>query len=186
MAIATKQNSINLPRFLDPGSLLASVPVTPGMVVADFGCGNGYYSVAAGSLIGSQGEVHAIDIMEDALSQTGSLAKLLRLRNINLHQCDLEKSGASELAATSCDLVILASLLHQVPKKENVIREAYRVLKTGGKILVVEWKPEAKLGPALADRIADSEARSLLERQGFRPISNLPAGAYHYALLYGK
>ena len=55
MATATKQNDLSPPRFLDPGSLLVSVPVTAGMVVADFGCGNGYYSVAAGSLVGDKG-----------------------------------------------------------------------------------------------------------------------------------
>lgn len=173
-------------RFLDPQMLLSEVPLAPGMVVADFGCGNGYYSTAAASKIGQKGQVFAIDIMLDALSQTATLAKMEGLRNIIMRQCDLEKFGACDLPETSCDLVIAASLLHQIENKDNAMREAYRALKTGGKILVVEWLPEAKLGPAPRDRLLATEAKNLLEKNGFRPVKELAAGAFHYALLYQK
>lgn len=181
-----KQNSSSASRFLNPELLLTAVPVVPGMIVADFGCGNGYYSVAAAALVGNKGEVHAIDIQEDALSQTSTLAKLMGLRNVVTKQSDLEKSGASDLEQTSCDLIMMAGVLHQAQKKEDVIREAYRVLKTGGKLLVVEWKPESALGPALSDRIEPAVAKAMLEKQGLRPINELPAGTFHYALLYQK
>lgn len=186
MGTITKQNNLNPARFLNPESLLSSVPVMAGMIVGDFGCGNGYYSVAAATMVGSKGEVYAIDILEDALSQTSTLAKLIGLRNIVTKQGDLEKFGGCDLPPTSGDLVIMASLLHQVENKKNVIREAYRVLKTGGKVLVVEWKPDAAFGPAVADRIALQDAKKLLEEQGFRPLTELPAGSFHYALLYEK
>ena len=174
-------------RFLDPQALLRNVPLAPGMVVADFGCGNGYYSIAAASKVGQKGQVFAIDIMPEALSQTATLAKMEGLRNIVMRQCDLEKfGGCSDLPETSCDLVIVASLLHQIEKKDNAVREAYRALKTGGKILVVEWLPEAKLGPAPQDRLQATEIKTLLEKNGFRPVKELPAGAFHYAWLYSK
>lgn len=173
-------------RFLDPQKLLSTVPITSGMAVADFGCGNGYYSTAAAGMVGPKGQVFGIDIMEDALSQTATLAKIAGLRNISLRQCDLEQFGTCDLPETSCDLVIMASLLHQVKNKDNAVREAYRVLKTGAKILVVEWLPEAKFGPSPQDRLPITAIKSLLEKNGFRPLSELPAGTFHYALLYSK
>ena len=172
--------------FLNPEALLKEVGVEAGMIVADFGCGNGYYSVAAGSLVGKKGQIHSLDVLEEALSQTATLAKLVRLTNVATRLCDLETFGSSGLADGSCDLVIIASLLHQVEKTDEVVREAYRVLRTGGKTLVVEWKNDAPIGPEAKNRVPEKNAGVLLEKYGFRPISELPAGSFHYALLYEK
>ncbi|MBI4050538.1 MAG: class I SAM-dependent methyltransferase [Candidatus Doudnabacteria bacterium] len=172
--------------FLNPEILLKAVPLESGKVVADFGCGNGYYAVAAATLVGNKGQVYALDIMEDALAQTATLGKLVGVRNISALQCDLEKPGSCPLPGTSCDLVILASILHQVSNQDNLVREAYKVLKTGGQILVIEWNPDAIFGPPVNERISRFQAQKLLEKHGLRPIAELPAGAFHYALLYGK
>lgn len=172
--------------FLDPEQLLREIPLETGMTVADFGCGNGYYAVAAGSIVGKKGQVHAVDILDEALSQTATLARLTRLNNVATHHCNLEDVGTCPLADTSCDAVILSSLLHLVQNAEPVLREAYRVLKTGGKIIVVEWKAGGAIGPGPEHRVPEAEARRLLEKYGFHPQSELPAGSFHYALLYSK
>ena len=49
-------------RFLDPVQILPYAGIERGMVIADFGCGNGYYPVAAGKLVGDQGTVYAVDV----------------------------------------------------------------------------------------------------------------------------
>lgn len=156
------------------------------MTVADFGCGNGYYAVAAGSIVGKKGQIFAFDILEDCLSQTATLAKLVGLHNVSTRLADLEKFDSSGLPDVSCDLVIVSSLLHQVENQDNVAREAYRVLKTGGRILAVEWRSDALFGPETTLRVSSDTLRKLLEENGFRPIKELPAGAFHYALLYSK
>lgn len=176
---------MNGTKFLNPEKLLTTT-VTPGMTVADFGSGNGYYSVAAAFLVGKKGQVYAIDVMDDALSQTATLAKLSGLQNVSTKQCDLEKFGSCDLPETSCDLVIISSLMHQVENKDNVIREAYRVLKTGGRLLIVEWKPDSRFGPPPSERLDRDQLRGLLEKYGFRPSGEQEAGSFHYALLYQK
>lgn len=173
-------------KFINPENLLAKIPIRPGMVIADFGAGSGHFSVAAGKLAGKKGQVWALDIMEDSLSQTATLAKLEGLHNVGTRICDLEKYGSCKVAETSCDLVILSGLLHQVEAKEAVLREAYRLLKTGGLLLICEWRPEAWFGPDAQSRLSEKVARELLEHSSFRPVSELPAGAFHYALLYSK
>lgn len=173
-------------QFLQPEQLLRDIPVIEGMVVADFGCGSGHYAAAAGILVGRKGQVFALDILEEALSQTAMMARLLGLHNITTKVCDLEKFNGSGLSATSCDLVMIVSLLHQVEHKDNILREGYRILKTGGQVLVADWILNTFLGPPLADRINKDEAKSLLEKFGLRPLKELPAGNFHYALLYSK
>ncbi|TSA46341.1 class I SAM-dependent methyltransferase [bacterium] len=181
-----QKQSQNPQKFVDPERLLAELPVTPGMAVADFGCGNGYYSLAAGKFAGSKGRVYALDIMEDALSQTSTLARLHGIYNVSTQLCDLEKFRSTKVSDTSVDLVIISSLIHQAKNKDNVVREAYRILKTQGKVLVVEWKANSPFGPESRDRIGETEARALLEKYGFRPLNEINAGAFHYALVYGK
>lgn len=185
MKIAT-QTGTKAKAFLKPEQLLKDIPVASGMTVADFGSGNGYYAAAAANLVGKRGQVFALDILEEALSQTATLAKLLGLRNVSTKQCDLEKFSGSDLPDTSCDLVIIASILHQVENRENLLREAYRVLKTGGKLVVVEWEPNALFGPPASQRISKEETSKLLERYSFRPERELAAGSFHYSLLYSK
>ena len=173
-------------KFLEPNELLKTVPVDRGMIVADFGAGSGHYALASAELVGRAGEVFALDILEDALSQIAASARLTGIHNISTQICDLEKMGSCQLLDTSCDLVIISSLLHQAEQKDNVIREAYRVLKTGGKILVVDWTSEAIFGPPAGERIRKDEVKNLLEKNGLRPVKELPAGSFHYALLYSK
>ena len=172
--------------FLNPETLLRSIPLEPDMTVVDLGCGNGHYATSAGQLVGKKGQVHAFDLMEEALSQTATLARLQGIQNVSTRQCNLEKFGSCDLEEQSADVAILGSILHQLENKENLIREAYRLLKTGGQLLVVEWKKDSSLGPPLAERVSETEARAMLEANGLRPVRELPAGSFHYALLYVK
>lgn len=172
--------------FLKPSELLAEIPLAAGMTVADFGCGNGHYATSAGGMVGPKGRVFALDILGEALSQTATFARLIGLYNIATKQCDLEKIGSCPLPDLSCDAVVISSLFHQVDNKDNVLREAYRVLKTGGRLLAVEWRKEAGLGPPQASRVPKEELQSLLEKFGFRPLKEISAGSFHYALLYEK
>lgn len=178
--LATKE------KFLNPEQILTAVPLRPGMIVADFGAGNGHYAAAAGKLVGKKGQVWAMDIMEDALSQTATLAKLEGLHNVSTRLCDLEKYGSCPVPEMGADLVIMSGLLHQAQDKDAVLREAYRVLKTGGLLLVTEWRPDAPFGPSAEVRLAPQQTRALLEQSGFRPSSELAAGSFHYALVYEK
>ena len=173
-------------QFVDPEKLLKAVPLEPNMRVVDMGCGNGHFAVTAGSMIGSKGQVEALDILDEALSQTATLARLRGIQNVSTRICNLELFGSCPLAEQDFDLVIMAGILHQLENPSNAVREAYRLLKTGGRLLVVEWTPESPLGPVASERQDKETIRRLLETHSFRPERELPAGSFHYALLYAK
>lgn len=172
--------------FVNPEKLLQTIPVEPGMNIADFGCGNGHYTVAAAGMAGAKGAVYALDILEEALAQTATHAKLLGLFNVTTKLCDLEKFGSCPVPDITCDLVILGSLLHIIKDRDSVLRAAYRVLRTGGKLLVVEWLPGSFFGPPPSLRLPKEDVQALVEKSGFRPVRELPAGSFHYAFLYQK
>ena len=55
-------------KFVNPGDIIAQLNLKKGQVVADFGCGAGFYSLAAAQFVADDGMVYAVDIMPD-LSQ---------------------------------------------------------------------------------------------------------------------
>ncbi len=173
-------------RFLDPSKILAYAGLEKGAVIADFGCGNGFYPVAAAKLAGENGQVYAVDIKNESLEATISAAKHEGLKNIYVLKHNLENPGVP-IKENSCDAVILAGILHLSKLQKNILRETYRVLKTGGKVVVIEWKKEPlPFGPSMESRIAPADASRLFAESGFVFKSEMPADAFHYSLLFIK
>lgn len=173
-------------RFLDPGQILAHAGLEKGSVVADFGCGNGFYPVAAAKLTGENGTVYAVDVKPEALEATVSAAKHENISNVYTIRHDMELPGV-DIKENSCDIVILAGILHLAKLQQNVLKETYRVLKTGGKIIAIEWKKESlPFGPNIANRLSQKELSDLMSKSGFRYLSEQPADAFHYSLIFQK
>jgi ubiquinone/menaquinone biosynthesis C-methylase UbiE len=175
-----------MPKFINPGSVIAQTGLRPGEAAADLGCGAGFYAIPAAKIVGSGGQVFCVDILDSKLAVTQSSARQEGLKNTVVIKADLEKP-LDRIAEGSCDLVILASILHEIGSREALVKNAYRVLKTGGKLLVVEWKKEfTPLGPPLEARIAPEDLVSELAANGLRKDKDIPADSFHYAMLFIK
>jgi len=174
-------------KFLNPEEILTDAGLQTGMTVADMGSGNGFFTIPAAQIVGDQGAVWAIDILEEALGQVASSARLNKLKNIKTMQCDLDSMGSCKIPELSCDFVIIGKVLPQMSKPETLVREAYRILKTGGKLVVVEWhKKSTPIGPPMEQRVGHKEAQDIFAKQGFRYLGGAQPDGYHYALLFQK
>ena len=173
--------------FLKPDQVLLEAGLRPEMYVVDLGCGNGFFTMPAASIVGNQGQVIAVDILEESLSKIMSQARLNRQKNIRTLHFDLEDSTGSEIPPLSCDFVLIGKVLPQFSKPENLVKEAYRILKTGGVAVIVEWKKEHMvLGPSYELRLAQEEARSMFVKKGFKFLREFEPDKYHYVLLLQK
>ncbi len=173
-------------RFLDPSQILPYADLARGSVIADFGCGNGFYPVAAAKIAGENGQVYAVDIKDEALGATMSAAKHAGLKNIYVIKYNLENPGVP-IKENSCDAAILAGILHLSKLQKNILRETYRVLKSGGKAIVIEWKKEPlPFGPGINSRISPQESSGLFAAAGFTLKGEIPADAFHYAQVFVK
>lgn len=175
-------------KFLNPGNLVYQLGLNKGMLVADFGCGGGFYSIPAAQMVGGNGQVCAIDVIESKLAATQSISRQMGLRNVRVMRADLEKP-MTEMNAGECDAVITANILHEVSNLKAVIQNIYRVLKTGGKVLVVEWKKEfTPIGPSVEKRIEEKEMEKTFLGLGFRVFQDLDSSVdtYHYAKVFIK
>lgn len=177
---------VHTEKFLNPAHVLAQAGIRPGMSVADFGCGSGDWVLLASRLVGQEGQVHAVDVQDAALSSVRSRSRMEGVLNINPIRANTEVPRATGLADESQDAVFLSNILFQSRKKEQIIKEAFRVLKPKGILLFADWKQDAPLGPARELRLADRVARELVCASGFIYIKDIEAGKYHCGMIFNR
>jgi hypothetical protein len=65
--------------------------------------------------------------------------------------------------------------------------EAYRLLKTGGKLLVIEWNDKVSpIGPEISSRVSEMEVNKFASKASFKSAGTVNVDAYHYGLMYIK
>ena len=171
-------------KFINPSVVMAQVGIMHGETVADFGCGNGFYVLPIAQLVGPEGEVIAVDVQESKLAATVSIANQYGYRNIKVVRADLAKP-LLQIPEGVCDTVVLSNILHEIGQgREMLLKNAYRVLRTGGKIAIVKWKKDlSPIGPPIGNRVDEEAASQILMKAGFRKGKSLETDGYHYAIL---
>jgi len=171
--------------FLNPEEILKQIDIRNNMHIADFGCGNGYFSIPMAK-IADQGLVYAFDIIKDSLEVVNSKAKLDDISNIETVHCNLENLNGSKLNDESVDLVLLRNILFQSQKKSEIIKETKRVLKNGNRLVVVEWIKDSSLAPKDGWLISKEEVQQLIKMEGFDLEKELEMDKHHYGLVFRK
>lgn len=176
-------------RFINPPKIVEKLDIEEGMTIADFGCGTGYFSFPLAQKAGKTGTVYAIDILKSKLESIASEAKLQGLSNIVTRRANLELVQGSNLAPESIDWVILVNMLFQnnEESRKKIIKEAKRVLKKGGHMLVIEWdKKNPSFGPDMDLRIPKEKLIILIRENGLGVLSELDISNFHYGLILTK
>jgi ubiquinone/menaquinone biosynthesis C-methylase UbiE len=170
-----------------PALIVTSLRLMPGDVVADFGCGDGHYIREIEGKISSSGKLYAIDIQKPLLDSIVSKNKENGFSNIIPIWTDLEESARTSITAGTVDAVILANVLFMLKGTGPIIREANRVLKKGGIMLIVDWHKE--LAPYIppAEKIRTrEEIVTACRLAGFNVTGTPPAGSHQYAIMCEK
>lgn len=173
--------------FTNPKGTLIRAGLREGNVIADFGSGSGAYSIEAGKLAGNSGKVYSIDIQKDLLSHVNNNAREAGLSNVETIWGDVEVEGGTSLREDMIDCVIISNLLFQTEDKEELLKEARRILKPGGKLLLVDWKESfGNMGPTKEMVIDEHSARNLFINNGFTERETFNAGDHHYGIIFEK
>ena len=173
--------------FSNPQKNLLQTGISKGMVVADFGCGVGYYSILLGHMVGDGGVVYAIDINPDFISKIAKEAKAEDLKNIRPVHGDVEKKDGTSLADESVDLVIMANSIFSLENKKEAVLEAKRILRKKGRILFIEWSDSfGGIGPHKDHVFKESEGLEIFLVAGFEMVQKIDAGEHHYGIIWRK
>lgn len=171
--------------FADPKSNILHMGLMSGMKVGDLGVGSGHYAFAASSIVGENGKVYAIDIQEDILTRLKDEIRKRMMHNIEVVWGDFERMGGTKLKDASLDAVILSNTLFQLEKKDEAIAEIKRILKSKGKLLVLDWAGAyGGMGPHEDQVVSEQKAEELFINAGFYKAKSFRGGPHHYSILF--
>ncbi len=173
--------------FSDPVKNIDACSIQAGMEIADLGAGSGFYTLAsARSLVGT-GKVYAIDAQKDLLTKLKNTASRDGLYNVEVIWGDIEKLNGTKLRDGSVDLALICNVMFQLEDKETTVKEIKRILKPGGRVLVIDWSDSfGGLGPKFDMVIKKDTMMDMFEHTGFHLDREVQAGAHHYGMIYKK
>lgn len=162
------------PRQIVPGRSWAAWAralghLLPALDVADIGCGEGHLTL---EIARWARHVTGIDRSDDVLERAKTLGERRQVENVTWRKGDLARVP---LRDESIDLAVFAQSLRYATDPERAIAETSRVLRPGGRILILELKQhdqawvQARFGDRRAG-FADGELETLLQGAGFRGV----------------
>lgn len=157
------------------GNPISLGDIRAGDVVVDLGSGAGMDCFLASKKVGPTGKVIGIDMTPEMLEKARVNAKKYGFTNVEFRQGDIEKLP---VASNSVDIVMSNCVINLATNKFDVFKEAYRVLKSGGKMyvsdvvllgaLTLEQKADQKLLCAcVSGALPKDECIRMLESVGF-------------------
>ncbi|MEK7167234.1 MAG: methyltransferase domain-containing protein [Patescibacteria group bacterium] len=168
--------------------ILEKAGLKQNMIVGDLGCGGvGYFVLQAAKMIGKDGIVYAIDILKTALRGIESKARLEKIYNIKTIWSNLEIYKATKIKDKELDVILLTNIMHQSKNPSFIFKEAIRMLKKDGKILIVEWEQTDSLfGPEVKNRISKKTIEKIADENNLKKEEDFKAGKYHYGIIFKK
>jgi ubiquinone/menaquinone biosynthesis C-methylase UbiE len=164
--------------FSNPDKNIASLLLQEGMKVADFGAGNGFTTRAIAKRVGHTGHVYAIEVQKELVLKLESELKEWGIHNVSVIWGDIEKKGGTKIAEHSLDAVVISSVLFQVEEKLGLIDEARRVLKPGGRVLLIEWES------GVPGVVTPKKAEELFTLRGFTYVEKVAESSHHYGIIF--
>lgn len=166
--------------MLRPLDVLAAAGVIAGQVMIDLGAGPGLFTLPAARLVGSHGQVYAVDVQPEMLEVCRRRAAEQGLSGM---VTVLSRESHIPLPDATADRVLIAFVLHEADEPSALLGEARRLLKPGGEVAVVEWhKTEGTQGPPTAHRIGEAEVAEAAAAARLHATPAVHLGEHHYLM----
>jgi len=164
------------------GNPLAIAALKPGETVLDLGSGGGFDCFLASRRVGPQGLVIGVDMTPDMVHLARRNAQRAKVDNVSFRLGEIEHLPVAD---QSVDVIISNCVINLAQEKEQVFREAWRVLKPGGRLAISDIVATAELpdriqndlamlSGCIAGAVHHDSLRVLLEQAGFRDIRLTP------------
>ncbi len=173
-------------RWMPPAEVISRLGLAPGMAVADIGAGTGFFAIPMARAVAPNGIVWAVDVQPALLEHLAAKLKAAEAPgNIRLAEGE---AAATALDAHSVDAVLLANIWHELDSRPAALAEAARLLKPGGRLAILDWRPglERPPGPPLEHRVAPEAVVEDLQHAGWRLLKSDLIGPYSYLVIADK
>lgn len=179
-------------RWQRPDEVMDALGVHPGSVVADVGCGKGYFTLKLAERVGPAGKVYAEDVREDRLADVRGAASKLGLKQVETVR---GRPDDPQLPASTLDVVLTVDSYHEWVNDDAMLDHLYAALKPGGVLGLIDGNTSP--GKSRDDyhhlhRMPESMERGDLIRHGFKFLRAQPGftrpsdGKQYYFLIFQK
>lgn len=178
--------SIQKRSIIDTKRLLDRLGVEEGMCVADLGSGgHDHYIKHVAKKVGDTGRVYIVDVRSEPLAVLHSTCRANGLNHVEPIRADIEIHKGIALPDDHCDRVLLINTMHQVVEPVSVLREASRILKPNGVLVVIDWfYGGGLLGPTANQFAMSDKMVEHAEIAGLAFTHHFDASDTHYGLLF--
>jgi SAM-dependent methyltransferase len=160
------------------GNPLAIAALKPGETVLDLGSGGGFDAFLARKQVGPEGLVLGVDMTPDMVMLARQNAQKAGYSNVSFRLGEIEHLPVAD---NTVDVIISNCVINLALEKEQVFRDAYRVLKPGGRLSISDIVATAELPEQMRDNLAllsgciagaeyVGNLRAMLHQAGFRDI----------------
>ncbi|MEE9516151.1 MAG: arsenite methyltransferase [Candidatus Adiutricales bacterium] len=164
------------------GNPVALASMKPGETVVDLGSGGGFDCFLASKEVGETGNVIGVDMTPAMISLARKNAAKMETNNVEFRLGEIENLPVADNTA---DIIMSNCVINLSPDKQSVYREAYRVLKPGGRlsisdVLATAQLPEkvrndlALVGACIGGAATTEDVIEMIEQAGFQEITITP------------
>lgn len=165
---------------LNPEKTLRRIGLSLGDVFCDIGAGTGIFSLAAARITHSA--VYALEISDEMLEMIQEKAKESGLGQIVPVKVKGDNFGVADGTA---DVILLATVLHEITDKANFLSNAKRMLKSEGQIAVIEFhKRQTPMGPSVERRLSQKETEAAMQTAGLGSTDAFDLGENFYCMIF--
>ncbi|MBP2656910.1 MAG: ubiE 3 [Firmicutes bacterium] len=165
--------------LLPPDETLYRLGLQKGDIMADIGCGIGYFTLPAAKIVGSQGKVYGMDTAAEMIEDAqGKIGHLTNVELLQVQESDFILDNQTISYAFICLVV------HEVEDRLVFFREVARLLQPTGKIVIIEWvKKNSVMGPPMEHRLQGDEVADLLRLCSFNNIQQIDVNSEMYVVI---
>ena len=167
-----------------PAKLLAALAVERGESVCDFGCGNGFYTLALAKRVGAAGKVYAVDIQQEMLDMLSERMGARGLRNIVPILCT---ATDPKLPVGKLDMVLMVDVYHELSHPPEVLECVRASLRPRGRLVLVEFReedPEVPIKPL--HKMSQPQVNREISANGFKLVDQFDGLPWQHVLFFAR